>query len=133
MARPVTHPYSLPKLNLFLMGQVLHTLDAKVDGVINAATGLYPGGAVGSRRRGKLDSGDLCEEEGALAGHLSSLTAAKDVYLQRVEDAIQLLRVRTSFNQSDRVPDTFFQSIGKGFARMVLACGSNRTGRDAML
>lgn len=82
------------------MRQVLHTLDAKVDGVINAATGLYPGGTVMPFRRGRLDSGDLCEEEGALATHLSSLTAAKDVYLQRVEDAIQMLRVRFSFIQS---------------------------------
>lgn len=68
---------------------MLHSLDAKVDGVINVATGLYSG----STRGGSGSGGGGVGQGGALKQHLDSVTSAKDAYLRRIEEMLQLLRV----------------------------------------
>lgn len=75
-----------------LVAQMLHSLDAKVDGVINAASGLYSG--AGGGRGAVADGGAPARRGGTLKQHLDSVTTAKDAYLRRVEEALQLLRVR---------------------------------------
>lgn len=71
---------------------MLHSLDAKVDGVINAATGLYSG--AGGARGAVVDEAAPARRGGALKQHLDSVTTAKAAYLRRIEEALQLLRVR---------------------------------------
>ena len=62
--------------------QVLKGLDARVDGMINAASGLYASNAVA------LQAAVQHSEKG-----LAAAAAAKDAYLQRIESALGLLKV----------------------------------------
>jgi hypothetical protein len=62
--------------------QVLKGLDARVDGMINAASGLYASNAVA------LQHAVVHSERG-----LAAAAAAKDAYLQRIESALGLLKV----------------------------------------
>ena len=61
---------------------MLKGLDARVDGMINAASGLYASNAVALQHA----------VEGSEKG-LAAAAAAKDAYLQRIESALGLLKV----------------------------------------
>lgn len=61
---------------------MLKGLDARVDGMINAASGLYASNAVA------LQAAVEHSEKG-----LAAAAAAKDAYLQRIESALGLLKV----------------------------------------
>lgn len=94
-------------------GKVLHSLDGKVDGVMKAAVGLYPGKGVFRRKENAHSTISNEDEEDALATHLSRLSAAKDVYLQQVENAIQLLRERGLGGTAEAAADKVAVTIGK--------------------
>jgi len=61
---------------------VLKGLDAKVDTMINAASGLYASNA------SALNNAVASSEKG-----IAACAAAKDAYLVKIEDALSLLKV----------------------------------------
>lgn len=82
-------------------GRVLNALDAKVDGVINAASGLYSSNA--NALNSALQSGERS---------LEACTAAKDAYLLRIEDALQLLRTRGLTGAAGLAADKVVATVG---------------------
>jgi hypothetical protein len=91
---------------------VLKGLDARVDGMINAASGLYASNAIA------LQAAVEHSEKG-----LAAAAAAKDAYLQRIESALGLLKVLSGSGTSCGTSCTTDRSD------MAVGCGSCCCGR----
>lgn len=82
-------------------GRVLRGLDAKVDGVINAASGLYASNATA------LQHAVEHSEKG-----LAKCAAAKDAYLHRIEEALALLKEKGMGGAAALAADKVVASVG---------------------
>jgi hypothetical protein len=82
-------------------GKVLKGLDARVDGMINAASGLYASNAVALQ----------AAVEGSEKG-LAAAAAAKDAYLQRIESALGLLKEKGMGGAASVAADKVVATVG---------------------